>query len=57
MAAHSGQGASPLRNPLVAGFSISAAELDELIAFLESLTDHEFVTSEKFSDPFAAPRR
>lgn len=57
MAAHSGQGASPLRNPLVAGFSISAAELDELIAFLESLTDHEFVTSEEFSDPFAAPRR
>jgi cytochrome c peroxidase len=57
MAAHSGQGASPLRNPLVAGFSISEAELDELIAFLDSLTDHEFVTSEKLSDPFAAPRR
>lgn len=57
LAVHAGHGANPLRNPLIGGFSIADGEVDDLIAFLESLTDRDFVTSEKYSDPFAAPRR
>jgi cytochrome c peroxidase len=33
------------------GFSISAAETDDLIAFLQSLTDEEFLTNPAFGDP------
>lgn len=35
----------------VAGFSILASETDDLIAFLESLTDQKFLTNPAFSDP------
>ncbi|MBD79639.1 MAG: hypothetical protein CL840_12035 [Crocinitomicaceae bacterium] len=33
-------------------FNISAKERKQLISFLESLTDHSFITDPKFSDPF-----
>jgi cytochrome c peroxidase len=35
----------------VTGFTISPSETDDLIAFLESLTDEKFLTNPAFSDP------
>jgi cytochrome c peroxidase len=37
--------------PLLKGFSISAAETGDLIAFLQSLTDEEFLANPAFGDP------
>lgn len=51
---HAGNGAeSPLRDPLVFSLNLSEDEQNDLVAFLESLTDESFLTNEKFSDPFA----
>ena len=41
----------PGRSPLVRGFAITPAETEDLVAFLESLTDREFLTNPAFSDP------
>ncbi len=41
----------PEKSDRVTGFSISAAETDDLVAFLESLTDKGFLTNPAFSDP------
>lgn len=46
--------ASPLKSDLLVGFSLTAQEKADLIAFLESLTDNTFLTDPRFSDPFAA---
>ena len=45
--------ASPLQSPLVRPFSLSAGEKEDLLAFLEALTDEEFLRDPSFSDPFA----
>jgi cytochrome c peroxidase len=37
---------------LIAGFVITDEERTDLIAFLNSLTDWEFICDEHFSDPF-----
>lgn len=50
-----GQSPSPLRDSFIEGFKISDPDVDDLVAFLESLTDQGFLTNPKFSDPFAAP--
>ena len=42
---------NPLKSSFVAGFSITEAEKQDLIAFLESLTDETFVTNPALSDP------
>jgi cytochrome c peroxidase len=42
---------SPLKDKLVRGFELSERERSDVIAFLESLTDHEFLTNPAFSDP------
>jgi cytochrome c peroxidase len=39
--------ASPLKDPLVRGFELSQAEREELIAFLEALTDDRFIERAK----------
>ncbi|MCS7056683.1 MAG: di-heme enzyme [Thermoflexales bacterium] len=44
---------SPLKSGLVSGFTLTDAQRQDLIAFLESLTDWRFVTDPRFSDPFA----
>lgn len=44
---------SPLRDPQVGGFSITAEEKADLLAFLRSLTDPTFLTNPRFADPFA----
>lgn len=44
---------NPLKSGLVRGFAITDAEMDDVVAFLESLTDETFVQNPAFSDPFA----
>ena len=39
----------------VRGFAISPAEIDDLVAFLESLTDQKFLTNPAFSNPLSNP--
>lgn len=51
---YSGDGAqSPHKDALMVGFTVTEAELADLLAFLDSLTDWDFVCDERFSDPFA----
>jgi cytochrome c peroxidase len=52
-AVHTGQAANPRRSPLIVGFQVSDAEVNDLVEFLKSLTDESFVTNPKFSDPWA----
>jgi cytochrome c peroxidase len=47
-----GQGANPLRSELIAGFAISEAEIADLVAFLESLTDERFLTDQAHGNPW-----
>lgn len=50
---HAGVGhENPYRDSLIAGFEISDAEIADLIAFLESLTDQDFLTNPAFADPW-----
>ena len=44
---------SPLKSEFVKGFILSDEERDDLIAFLEALTDETFLTNPAHSDPFA----
>ena len=48
----SGKGPSPLRSELVMGFDISNAEVKDLVEFLHTLTDTEFLTNSKLSNPW-----
>ena len=43
---------NPLKSPFVKGFTLTAEEKLQLLAFLESLTDSEFITNPEFSDPW-----
>lgn len=45
--------ANPYKSGLVAGFTLTDGERASLIAFLEALTDEEFLTNPALSDPFA----
>ncbi len=51
-AAKSSKGASPMRSSLIAGFEVSPQEVNDLVAFLNSLTDESFVNNPKHSDPW-----
>ncbi|MEM8505849.1 MAG: MbnH family di-heme enzyme [Cyanobacteria bacterium P01_D01_bin.1] len=42
---------NPLKSSFIAGFSITESERQDLIAFLESLTDETFITNPALSDP------
>jgi cytochrome c peroxidase len=44
--------ANPHKDALVGGFAISEPEIADLIAFLESLTDRDFLTDPAFADPW-----
>jgi cytochrome c peroxidase len=44
---------SPLRDPILQGFTSTPAEKADLLAFLEALTDPGFLSDPRFSDPFA----
>jgi cytochrome c peroxidase len=43
---------NPLKSGLIRGFTISEEEIQDVLAFLESLTDPGFLTREDLSDPF-----
>lgn len=45
---------SPIQSELVRPLGLSAQEKADLLAFLEALTDEQFLTDPRFSDPFAA---
>jgi cytochrome c peroxidase len=50
---NAGDGAkSPLKSELVRGFAPTAGEINDLKAFLEALTDEEFLTNRRYSDPW-----
>jgi cytochrome c peroxidase len=49
-----GAGPSPFQGEFLRGFTLTAQEKQDLITFLESLTDTEFLTDPRFSDPFAS---
>lgn len=44
----------PNRDPMIIGFRISEAEIADVIAFLESLTDEAFLTDPGLADPWPA---
>lgn len=44
---------SPLKSELLVGFELSAQEKEDLLQFLESLTDESFIRDPAFSDPWA----
>ncbi len=54
-AVYDGKAPNPLRDQFIEGFKISDAQIADLIAFLNSLTDEHFVNNPKFSDPFTVP--
>jgi cytochrome c peroxidase len=43
---------SPFKSEFVVGFELSEAERDDLLAFLEALTDERVLTDERWSNPF-----
>lgn len=52
---HAGDGrANPYKNDLVNRISLDAQERADIVAFLKTLTDHEFLSDPRFSDPFTA---
>lgn len=46
---------SPLRSGFLVGFSLTLEERGDVKAFLESLTDAEFLVDPRFSDPWIGP--
>lgn len=48
--------ANPFKDPLVSRITLDAQERDDIVAFLKTLTDHDFLADPRFSDPFAAAR-
>lgn len=47
--------ANPHKSGFIHGFTLTDQERADLIAFLESLTDEEFLTDPRFANPFDAP--
>ncbi len=45
--------ANPNKSGFVRGFSLNDEERQDLVNFLKALTDEDFITDERFSDPFA----
>ncbi|HEY7800491.1 MAG TPA: hypothetical protein VIA80_17120, partial [Hyphomonadaceae bacterium] len=43
---------NPLKSSFVPGFEMTAEERADLIAFLRSLTDEQFLTDPRYSDPW-----
>ncbi|MEE3190972.1 MAG: di-heme enzyme, partial [Pseudomonadota bacterium] len=45
---------SPYKDGVLVSFQITDAEVSDLVAFLESLTDDAFLTDPRFSNPWRA---
>ncbi len=43
---------NPYKSNFLSGFSLNEEEIDDIVAFLESLTDESFITDPRFSNPF-----
>ena len=50
--ASAGRADHPMKDGMIQGFKASEAEIADLIAFLESLTDEEFLSDPRLSDPW-----
>jgi cytochrome c peroxidase len=51
--AYAGDGrANPYKSLLISAFTLTDAEMDDLLAFLDSLTDETFISDPALSDPF-----
>ena len=46
---------SPYQSEFIRGFTLTDQERTDVLDFLESLTDEDFLTDPRFSDPFATP--
>jgi len=46
---------NPLKSDRLDGFAITAEETRDLVTFLESLTDREFLHDSRFADPWSSP--
>jgi len=42
---------NPLKNPFIKGFELTEQEREDLLAFMHSLTDDDFITNPAFQDP------
>ena len=49
--ARGGRAANPLKSDFITGFAMSAQEKEDLVAFLQSLTDYGFLRDPAFGDP------
>jgi cytochrome c peroxidase len=50
---YAGNGSTnPFKSGFVKGFTLTAQEKQDVLAFLNSLTDEEFLTNPRFADPF-----
>ncbi len=45
---------SPLKSRFITGFTLTSEERDDLLAFLDSLTDQSFLTDPRFANPWPA---
>ncbi len=52
-----GRRRSPLTSEFLPGFTLSAEETQDLIAFLRALTDRRFIEDARFADPWPAGTR
>ncbi|MBX3211565.1 MAG: di-heme enzyme [Labilithrix sp.] len=53
---HAGVGSqNPYKSALVIGFELTAGERADVLAFLRSLTDDEFLTAPRFANPWGKP--
>ncbi len=46
---------NPFKDGFVTGFTLDAAEKNDLIEFLESFTDQDFISNPRFADPWRQP--
>ncbi|MEC4727162.1 hypothetical protein HWQ46_16565 [Shewanella sp. D64] len=47
---------NPLKSPFIKGFTLTSEEKQQLLAFLHSLTDDDFINNPTFSDPWPDTR-
>lgn len=46
---------NPFKDSFISGFTVTTAQKNDLIAFLDSLTDNTFVTNPRLSNPWPTP--
>lgn len=52
LAVSEGAAPSPLRSQFIVGFEISEQDVQDILAFLHTLTDEEFLSNPRFGNPF-----